>query len=461
MKTSRASAAVAAVIISVLAQVSEGKSCFCDLRNTGLTFPADRLQNVLNDASDCTHSITSQRMTDVDILLDQLHYRLQQLQDDVTQLEREDDGELYGAVSLRIIEIELAEVLDILARLNTTNIDHQRLRSGSSAKLQRMSEEMKALVKFDRSLVVQKQQENQRLTKELAQCQAELQVTPAPPFIPPPGNCPHGHLLNVTGPRTYTLTEYGTSYTYGAWGRDPKPPAGMEDWYWLVVLTSSSVYSNYVRQYSSHSALIVGVSAGYVTIAASNPTTNTIQGPNVVLYGGALYYGCYNSPNLCRFNMTSRTITTVTLPNAGYNSKFNFCHLDSCYGYTDIDATTDESGLWVVYSNADNYGNVVLSEVEPSSPPTLINTWRTSLHKRTITNTFMACGVLYATRYVSKEIEEIFYAFDTVTGKERYDLRLQLKKMSTNIQSLNYNPLDQMLYAFSDAYVVSYQVIFG
>lgn len=54
--------------------------------------------------------------------------------------------------------------------------------------------------------------------------------------------------------------------------------------------------------------------SGNVQIHPANPTTNTIQGPNVAMYGGALYYNCYNKDHVCRFNLTSKTISTVQLP---------------------------------------------------------------------------------------------------------------------------------------------------
>ncbi|KAK3535357.1 hypothetical protein QTP70_010018 [Hemibagrus guttatus] len=273
--------------------------------------------------------------------------------------------------------------------------------------------------------------------------------------------CPQGQLVNVNGPRTYSLTQYGTSYSYGAWGKDPKPASGKEGMYWLVALTSSNAFANYVRHYSSLSTILVGVGPVDSVIASSNPTTNTIIGPNVVQYGDALYYGCYNTPAVCRFNISTRSVTNTPLPqNSGFNNKFPFGHLDATYIYTDLDFATDESGVWVVYTAPDNFGNVILSEVIEGNPPSLGRSWRTSLHKRTATNTFMACGVLYATRFLDKQTEEIFYSFDTETMEERYDLNIHLKKMQTNIQSLNYNPQDRMLYAYSDAYIVSYDAVF-
>ncbi|KAL4613695.1 olfactomedin-4-like [Arapaima gigas] len=461
MALQAAATAVTAVLLTMLIQVSETtETCFCELRNLGNTFPDEKLQNVKSGATSCTQKITSEQISEIDVLLDQLHYRLLQLEGDIRVLEIEDDGDLFGAISLRIIEIELAEIMDLFVKLNTTNTVQQRLSANTAAQLVNLKSEMELLEKFDRTKVVLEKEKNKRLKRDLKDCEAKSEVTIAPPTITVPGNCPYGHLLNVTGPTSYITTQYGTSYPYGAWGRDPKPALGKEDWYFLVALTSSSVYANYVREYSSYSALILGVSAGDVTIASSNPTTNTVQGPNAVLYGDALYYNCYNSPSVCRFNMSARTVSTVALPAAAYNNKFSFCHLEACYIYTDIDMATDESGVWAVYSTPQNFGNVVLSKVEVDGGLTLGRTWNTSLHKRTATNTFMACGVLYGTRYVDKQNEEVFYSFDTVTGQERFDLGLRIKKTSTNVQSLNYNPRDRMLYMYSDSYVLAYQVTF-
>lgn len=73
----------------------------------------------------------------------------------------------------------------------------------------------------------------------------------------------------------------------------------------------------------------------------------------------------------------------------------------------------------------------------------------------------MACGVLYATRYIDTNVEEVFYSFDTTTGMENFKVNIFINKVSPNIFSLNYNPVDQMLYAYSNAKMVSYKALFG
>ncbi|XP_053176031.1 olfactomedin-4-like isoform X2 [Scomber japonicus] len=415
-------------------QVPSQDKCVCDLTNSAKAFPHDKLSTVEDNASKCNGNVTPKKTLELESLMLGLERRLPQLQEDVSVLEREDDGELYGVLSLLVIENELTEIKQLIDKLNMTSQRHQQLTTDTT---------------------------EQRLKRDLDQCKNEHQLIPHP-TQPPQGICPHGKFVNVTGPEVYTPGEYPGSYMYGAWGRDPKPAVGKENWYWLVMMTSSNRYSNYVRLYSSLSSLIVGVSTpGNVLIHSSNPTTNTVQGPNVVLYGDALYYNCYNKYAVCRFNLATKTITTMQLPEGTrFNSKGNFCHLDECYQYTDLDLATDESGVWVIYTTTQDFGNLVLSKVEEGEQPTFNQTWHTSVYKQAVTNTFMACGVLYATRYVTKEVEEIFYSFDTSTGVEKFNIGIFIKKISPNIYSLNYSPVDQMLHAYCNSFMVSYKVLF-
>lgn len=143
-----------------------------------------------------------------------------------------------------------------------------------------------------------------------------------------------------------------------------------------------------------------------------------------------------------------------------YNSGGNFCHMDTCYPYSDLDIATDESGLWVIYTTPQHFGNLVLSKLTDDDPVTLGQMWHTSVYKRAVSNTFVACGVLYATRHVNQHVEEIFYSFDTSTGTENFNVGIFIKKMQPNINFLNYSPVDQMLHTYCDAYMVSYKLLF-
>lgn len=450
------------VPLCALFSLTQQDSCVCELNNSQGAFPYEKLSTAENNVSTCNSNVTPQKALELETLLLGLERRLPQLQEDVSMLEREDDGELYAVISLQLVENELLEIKQLIDRLNRTALGHQRLTTSTTEQLQDLRAEMQELQVYDTMEVVKRQQDNRRLRRDLDTCKNGLHPT-TQPIQPPHGNCSHGKLMNVTGPMVNTAGEYPGSYKYGAWGRDPKPHVGKESWYWLVMMTSSNRYSNYVRRYSSLSSLIVGVSTpGNVQIHSSNPTTNTIQGPNVVMYGEALYYNCYNKDAVCRFNLTTKVVTTLELPKGTrFNSKGNFCHLEECYPFTDLDLATDETGVWVIYTTTQDFGNLVLSKVVESEPPTLGQTWKTSVYKQGVSNTFMVCGVLYATRYVSKDMEEIFYSFDTTTGLERFNIGIFINKMSPNVFSLNYSPVDQMLHAYCDSIMVSYKVLFS
>lgn len=436
--------------------------CSCELTNSQKAFPYDKLQKVENDASECNTNFTPQKTMELEGLLMGLERRLPQLEEDVSMLEKEDDGELYSVLSLYVIENELTEIKQLINRLNSTTGDNQRLTTNTTKQLEGLRAQMVELETYDTMQVVKRQQENQRLKRALDTCRNGVDPT-SQPTLPPHAQCPHSEFVNITGPRVFTAGEFPGRFKYGAWGRDPKPESGKESWYWMVALTSSDKYAHYVRLYSSLSSLIVGKSVpGNVQIHPSNPTTNTIQGPNVVMYGEALYYNCYNQDAVCRFNLTTKTVSNLQLPKGTrYNSKSDFCHIDDCYPFTDLDLATDESGVWVIYTTNQDFGNLVLSKVEEGSPPTLGQTWHTSVYKKAVSNTFMVCGVLYVTRFVNKDLEEIFYSFDTRTRVERFNVGIFIKKMSPHIYSMNYSPVDEMLYTYSDYNMVSYKLLFS
>lgn len=449
-------------LFTLTLQAPKAEKCECELSNTK-PFPQQQLSSAQSEAADCNNNVTPEKAMELESLLLGLEKRLPQLEADISELEREDDGGMFGVLAFHVLENELTEIRLIVDRLNNTMTTYRQLANETTQQISTIRTELQELETYDTQQVVQKDQLNQRLRRDLDQCR-NRQLPLAPLTMPEHGMCPHGRFLNVTGPRIHTAGEYPGSYKYGGWGRDPKPEEGKEKWYWYVPMTSNNRHANYVRLYSSLSALVLGVSKpGNVLIHASNPTTNTIQGPNVVLYGGALYYNCYNTESVCRFNLTSKTVTTLKLPTGTrVNSKSNFCQLDECFPYTDLDLATDESGVWVIYTSNIDYGNLVLSKVEEGPEGLhLGQSWRTSVYKQAVTNTFVACGVLYATRFVNKDTEEIFYSFDTATGQERFNVGIFFPKMFRNMYYLNYSPVDQMLHTYCDFNMVSYKVVFG
>ncbi|KAF5893472.1 olfactomedin-4-like, partial [Clarias magur] len=181
MKSSLLSVGAAAFFLAVFSQRVSGKDCVCKLNNLQRPFPMERLDSIRTGAFQCNKSITSTQVMEMDILMLGVQRRLEQLQESMSVLENEDDGDLYGAVSLRLIELELAEISVLMAKLNNTISSHKHLSESTATKLQNMTEGMQELEAFDLLHVASKQRENKRLTKDLTKCQLDLQATPEPP----------------------------------------------------------------------------------------------------------------------------------------------------------------------------------------------------------------------------------------------------------------------------------------
>uniref|UniRef100_A0A669D4Z6 Olfactomedin-4 n=1 Tax=Oreochromis niloticus TaxID=8128 RepID=A0A669D4Z6_ORENI len=362
----------------------EHTECTCELNNSERIFPHEKLRKVESSTSDCKSNIIPQKVS-------------------------------YPVSHSVILFVCLTTAVPAVC-------------GAEESTLEIMKTEMKVLEKFDTMQVIKGRQTIEVLRVETSIGPARVTVNTH--FNFPSGTCPRSRLVSVTGPVFYTEGEYPGLYSYGSWGCDPKPEKGKENCFPVTQLLLLSLL----------------FLTGNVYIHTSNPTTNTIQGPNNVLYGGALYYNCYNRDAVCRFNLTTKHVTTLEL------------HQGTRFFSTTL--FLNESGVWVVFTTSLDFGNMILSKVEEGEPPALGKTWQTSVYKQAVTNTFMACGVLYATRYVNQELEEIFYSFNTVTGKERFNLGIFISKISPNIQALNYSPVDQTLHVYSDSNMVSYKVIF-
>uniref|UniRef100_A0A8B9JX90 Si:ch211-173a9.6 n=1 Tax=Astyanax mexicanus TaxID=7994 RepID=A0A8B9JX90_ASTMX len=123
-----------------------------------------------------------------------------------------------------------------------------------------------------------------------------------------------------------------------------------------------------------------------------------------------------------------------------------------------LDFASDERGMWVTYATEASKGKLVLGKIDEAAFA-LSEVWETSIFKQSVTNAFMICGVLYATRSVDTNTEEIFYAYDTQTREENY-VSLPFEKFQDSYVSLDYNPTDQKLYMYNSGYYVSYNVKF-
>uniref|UniRef100_A0A669D7X6 Olfactomedin-like domain-containing protein n=1 Tax=Oreochromis niloticus TaxID=8128 RepID=A0A669D7X6_ORENI len=274
-----------------------------------------------------------------------------------------------------------------------------------------------------------------------------------------------GLITNISDPITTKVSPHGKSYVSGSWGKQAqKESEGQKNSYWVQPLLSSHIWGNTVRLYQTYEDFMASTNHREFTFASSYSDPSTNEGPNAVLYGEALYYHCYRSADVCRYDLEANEVKRVTLPGTGvgFNNKFPYCYYD-CRLNSDVDVEADETGLWALYATLGNHGNLVISRLVWDSEVKSLNvtqTWETRLFKKAVSNAFMVCGVMYATRYVNEYREEVFYAFDTATGKEDNSLAIRLEKVAKGVASLSYNPTNKQIYMYNDGYLLAYQAYF-
>ncbi|XP_019217530.1 olfactomedin-4-like [Oreochromis niloticus] len=278
-------------------------------------------------------------------------------------------------------------------------------------------------------------------------------------------HCLRGLITNISDPITTKVSPHGKSWVSSSWGKQAqKESEGKENSYWVQPLLSSHIWGNTVRLYQTYEDFMASANHKDFIFASSYSHPNAIEGPSAVLYSKALYYNCYRSADVCRYDLEANEVKRVTLPGTGvgFNNKFPYCYYD-CRLNSDVDVEADETGLWALYATLGNHGNMVISRLVWDSEVRSFNvtqTWETRLFKKAVSNAFMVCGVMYATRYVNEYQEEVFYAFDTATGKEDNSLAIRLEKVAKGVASLSYNPTNKQIYMYNDGYLLAYQAYF-
>ncbi|MEQ2217901.1 hypothetical protein XENOCAPTIV_025825, partial [Xenoophorus captivus] len=426
----------------VLGQNKDG-SCHCEVNSTMWSFPALKYEAVLLQVQTCKGSLNSlqEQMLLSSNYLPQIQAQLVNVTARLQPFQYLHHQGLYTALSLRLLGQELSkleiELSSIHTQLNNTQTQKLSKEVQQSAEYYLFSP---IFVTFLRGCVYTLMLGQQRY-------------------------CLKGLITNISEPITTKISPYGKSYISGSWGRQAQMDTeGEKDSYWVQPLISSHIWGNIFRVYQTYEDFMASVKHRDYTFAPSHSHANAIEGPSGVLYGEALYYNCYRSADVCRYDLKTNTVKRVTLPGTGvgFNNKFPYCYYD-CRLNSDVDVEADETGLWVLYATVGNHGNLVVSRLAWDGEAQTLNvtqTWETKLFKKAVSNAFMVCGVMYATRYLDEYSEEVFYAFDTATGKEDNSLALPLEKVVKGVASLSYNPVNKRIYMYNDGYLLAYQTYF-
>ncbi|XP_049709105.1 olfactomedin-4 [Elephas maximus indicus] len=424
-------------------------TCQCSVRLPDTTFPVERVEELeftayilyerfqreLSKVKEYTYLISIYEKK-----LSNLTVRIEIMEKDIIS---------YTELDFQLIKIEVQEMQKLIIELRKGFVGSSEIVDQLEVEIRNMTLLVQKLETLDKNNVIAIRRDIARLKNKLKECEDSKQENvPTLPPPPPPGSCGHGGVVNISKPSVVQLNWQGFSYIYGAWGRDYSPQHPGKGVFWVAPLNTDGRILEYYRLYNTMDDLLL----------YANPRQNRIvygQGSGTAVYDNNMYINWYNTRDIAKVNLTTNTVTVRrSLPNAAYNNRFSYANV----GWQDIDFAVDENGLWVIYATEASTGNIVISKLNDTTLEVL-NTWQTKQYKPSVSNAFMVCGVLYATRTLSTRTEEIFYYYDTNTGKEG-QLGIKLQKMQEKLQSVNYHPFDQKLYVYNDGYLLSYDVTF-
>lgn len=181
-----------------------------------------------------------------------------------------------------------------------------------------------------------------------------------------------------------------------------------------------------------------------------------MESTGATLYRGSLYYQRRRSRTLIRYDLASESIAARRdLPHAGFHGQFPY----SWGGYTDIDLSVDEKGLWAVYSTSKAKGAIVISQLDPHSLE-VKKSWETNIRKNSAANSFIICGKLYTLASYTAHDTIINYMYDTETSQGKAVAIPFRNKYGYN-SMVDYNLAQRKLFSWDNFHIVSYDIRLG
>uniref|UniRef100_A0A8C6S9I5 Olfactomedin like 1 n=1 Tax=Neogobius melanostomus TaxID=47308 RepID=A0A8C6S9I5_9GOBI len=231
----------------------------------------------------------------------------------------------------------------------------------------------------------------------------------------------------------------------GSWFKDPSEGSNK-------VYLMSGIRNNTLLEY---------VSLKRFTEKAVTPAAKELQlsvhwqGTGQVVYNGFLYLHKADTPNqILKVDLLNGTVVDSTLlPGAGQIPVY------SLNPNTYMDFAVDELGLWVIHTDSEYEGNLVITKLDEVSLA-VEYAWNTQCKSHDAEGAFFICGTLYVvynTRYGGRStVQCLFDIHDTIHSNE--SPVIFFPKRYTSHSSIHYNPKDKQLYAWDDGYQTIYKV---
>ncbi|KAK7142932.1 hypothetical protein R3I94_012317 [Phoxinus phoxinus] len=427
--------------------VGEFGQCVCNVFLPDTSFPADRVEQMQTSSNQLSVEIKL-HISKVSSLKVQLVILLGQLSNLTARVENLESGpDKFIKLEFELLRIELREFEALVTQLKTSLNSSSPAFESLFIEIRNMSLIVDQLESYDRSNLEVIRIEFAKLQQKLEKCQDDKDDYSNAQI----GSCKHGGLLRIGKPVVSQLNaDLNGGFKYGGWGKDSKPLPGSENMHWYYGYTDTLVTK--ITRYSDYYKLIMRQVFKTHELYVRYQYDWQGTGNNYIVRENTLYYQFRSTFGMAKFNMTSLTAQNKVIPKASTRFSYHYS------ANQNLDFAADESGLWVTYATEESNGNLVLGKINEETFE-VEKVWQTSEYKQSITNTFMICGVLYATRSVDTQTEEIFYTYDTNKNEESH-VSIRFEKFQDFYVYLDYNPADQKLYMYNNGYYVYYNVKF-
>ncbi|XP_043847001.1 olfactomedin-4 isoform X2 [Dromiciops gliroides] len=427
--------------------VDEHGICTCSMVLPDTSFPVEKVESLEITAHALTEKFEKEltKVKEYTKTMQLFEQRLLNLSIRIQVME--ENSISYNKLDFELLKLEVSEMQKLVIELKSSFVGSNAIIDQLELEIRNMTLLVQELESLDKNNILAIRREIVALKNRLKECEEFRGQNNTYPFIPP-GSCGHGGVVNISKPFIVQLNWRGASYKYGAWGRDYTPQQPNKTLYWVAPLNTDGRYLEYYQLHNTMEDLLLYKYIQQFRILYG-------EGSGMVVYNNFMYFNFYSTADIAKLDLNTNTVTLRrTLPKAVHNNRFSY----SGVAWQDMDFSVDESGLWVIYSTESSGGNIVISKINDTSLEVL-NTWQTTQYKPSVTNTFIVCGVLYAIRPLNTKKEEIFYYYDTNTGREGRP-SIIMDKVLEKIQSVNYHPLDHKLYVYNDAYLLTYDLSF-
>ncbi|XP_060118452.1 olfactomedin-like [Heteronotia binoei] len=435
--------------------------CICSVQLSHVSFPVRKVEQLEGDYYNLTDHLQN--------ILNQIytyHWVVNDARTNLTDLDkRAKYAKDYGAhIDLKFNKLteEIYTLISLAKNIskNATTTDNKEMIDKLILEINGIAGTVIKMETHDKKNIITTQREVQILRKKLEACEEAIALVPATVADKTKfGTCQHDGLQSVSPPVLVKLNWKGADFKAGSWGKDFALGTKFKDHYWVFPMNKDQRTLETFRLYSSFKKLLLysPIREYNLNVASQTKCETCGQGGGVAFYNGSFFYNCYDSRALCRadpFNMKVSKKELEDQDPASFNNWFSYKDAK----YQDMDMAGDEKGLWMIHGSTATSGNVLIRKVNPNSLK-VGAPWITTQAKTMLTNTFMICGVLYATKRVNSTHEEIFYYYDTNTAREG-NIRIFMEKLMPTVQSLNYNPNDEKLYMFNEGYLLYYNTTF-